>query len=46
MVLNPDEIARGRRNFMKALAGVPPLLAFGAAAARAWRQASTSSSRR
>jgi predicted dehydrogenase len=33
MVLTPAEIALGRRNFMKALAGVPPLLAFGAAAA-------------
>ena len=33
MVLTPEEIALGRRNFMKALAGVPPLVAFGAAAA-------------
>jgi predicted dehydrogenase len=33
MALTPEEIARGRRNFMKALAGVPPLVAFGAAAA-------------
>ena len=33
MVLTPAEIALGRRNFMKALAGVPPLIAFGAAAA-------------
>jgi predicted dehydrogenase len=33
MVLTPEQIGIGRRNFMKALAGVPPLLAFGAAAA-------------
>jgi predicted dehydrogenase len=33
MPLTPEERARGRRNFLKALAGVPPLAAFGAAAA-------------
>jgi len=33
MVLTPEEVAIGRRNFMKAMAGAPPLLAFGAAAA-------------
>jgi hypothetical protein len=33
MVLTPEEVAIGRRNFIKAMAGVPPLLAFGAAAA-------------
>lgn len=33
MPLTPEERARGRRNFLKALAGVPPLVAFGAAAA-------------
>jgi predicted dehydrogenase len=33
MVLTPAQVALGRRNFMKAMAGVPPLLAFGAAAA-------------
>lgn len=33
MVLTSEQVTLGRRNFMKALAGVPPLLAFGAAAA-------------
>src|SRR5437773_12054918 len=33
MVLTPEEVAIGRRNFMKVMAGVPPLRAFGAAAA-------------
>src|SRR3989442_3018894 len=33
MVLTPEEVAMGRRNFIKTMAGVPPLLAFGAAAA-------------
>jgi predicted dehydrogenase len=33
MPLTPEERTRGRRNFLKALAGVPPLVAFGAAAA-------------
>ena len=33
MVLTPEEVALGRRNFMKVMAGAPPLLAFGAAAA-------------
>jgi hypothetical protein len=33
MVLTPEEVAIGRRNFMKAMAGAPPLLALGAAAA-------------
>jgi predicted dehydrogenase len=33
MVLTAEEVAIGRRNFIKALAGAPPLLAFGAAAA-------------
>jgi hypothetical protein len=33
MTLSPEQVALGRRNFMKALAGGPPLLAFGAAAA-------------
>jgi predicted dehydrogenase len=33
MELTPEQIAIGRRNFLKALAGVPPLVAFGAAAA-------------
>ncbi len=33
MVLTPEEVAIGRRNFIKAMAGAPPLLAFGAAAA-------------
>lgn len=32
MVLTPELIDVGRRNFMKAMAGVPPLVAFGAAA--------------
>jgi hypothetical protein len=30
MVLTPEEVAMGRRNFIKAMAGAPPLLAFGA----------------
>jgi predicted dehydrogenase len=33
MPLTPEERARGRRNFLKAMAGVPPLAALGAAAA-------------
>jgi predicted dehydrogenase len=33
MVLTPEEVALGRRNFLKAMAGAPPLLAFTAAAA-------------
>src|SRR6266540_1213473 len=33
MVLTPEDVAIGRRNFIKAMAGAPPLLAFGAAAA-------------
>jgi predicted dehydrogenase len=33
MVLTPEQVGIGRRNFLKALAGAPPLLAFGAAAA-------------
>jgi predicted dehydrogenase len=33
MDLTPEQIAIGRRNFLKALAGVPPLAALGAAAA-------------
>jgi predicted dehydrogenase len=33
MDLTPEQIAIGRRNFLKALAGVPPLVAVGAAAA-------------
>ena len=33
MVLTPEEVAIGRRNFLKAMAGAPPLLAFGVAAA-------------
>src|ERR671919_2991352 len=33
MVLTSEEVALGRRNFIKAMAGAPPLLAFGAAAA-------------
>jgi predicted dehydrogenase len=32
MALTPEQIAIGRRNFMKALAGVPPLVTLGAAA--------------
>ncbi len=32
MVLTPELIDTGRRNFMRAMAGVPPLAAFGAAA--------------
>ena len=32
MVLTPEEVAIGRRNFLKAMAGAPPLLALGAAA--------------
>ena len=33
MVLTPEDVAIGRRNFLKAMAGAPPLLAFGVAAA-------------
>lgn len=33
MYLTPEQIDQGRRNFLRALAGAPPLLAFGAAAA-------------
>lgn len=33
MPLTPEERQRGRRNFLKAMAGVPPLAAFGATAA-------------
>ena len=33
MALTPEQIAIGRRNFLKALAGVPPLVTFGVAAA-------------
>ncbi len=32
MALTPEQVEIGRRNFMKAMAGVPPLVAFGAAA--------------
>lgn len=32
MTLTPEQVEIGRRNFMKAMAGVPPLVAFGAAA--------------
>ena len=35
MILTPQLIDQGRRNFLRAMAGVPPLVAFGAAAA--WR---------
>jgi predicted dehydrogenase len=33
MALTPEQIATGRRNFLKVLAGVPPLVTFGVAAA-------------
>jgi hypothetical protein len=33
MMLTPEQVTLGRRNFLKALAGGPPLLALGAAAA-------------
>ena len=33
MALTPEQTALGRRNFLKALAGVPPLVTFGVAAA-------------
>jgi predicted dehydrogenase len=33
MALTPEQVAIGRRNFLKALAGVPPLVTFGVAAA-------------
>lgn len=33
MALTPEQIAIGRRNFLKAMAGVPPLVTFGVAAA-------------
>jgi hypothetical protein len=33
MMLTPEQVTLGRRNFLKALAGAPPLMAFGAAAA-------------
>lgn len=33
MALTPEQIVTGRRNFLKALAGVPPLVTFGVAAA-------------
>ena len=32
MTLTPEQVEIGRRNFLKAMAGVPPLVAFGAAA--------------